>query len=139
MIYLADTNVWLERLLQQDKAGEVEQFLTAIPSEKIAISDFALHSIGVILAHLKKPDVFFSFVTDVFVRGDVQMVSLSSTEHLELSRSLKERSLDFDDAYQYLISTKYQLTLVSFDKDFKKADIPVLEPLEALEDFNKRL
>ncbi len=131
MIYLADTNVWLERLLQQDKAGEVEQFLTAIPSEKIAISDFALHSIGVILAHLKKPDVF--------VRGDVQMVSLSSTEHLELSRSLKERSLDFDDAYQYLISTKYQLTLVSFDKDFKKADIPVLEPLEALEDFNKRL
>lgn len=139
MIYLADTNIWLERLLQQDRANEVEQFFSVIPSDKIAISDFALHSIGVILSHLKKPEVFFSFITDVFGRGDVQMVSLNASEHLELSKPLKELALDFDDAYQYLIANKYQLTLVTFDKDFNKADIPVMGPLEALQDFKKRL
>jgi len=31
-------------------------------------------------------------------------------------------NLDFDDAYQYTIAGKYDLTIVSFDADFDRTD-----------------
>lgn len=46
MKYLIDTTIWLELLLKQEKAEEVSIFLDKIETEEIAISDFALHSIG---------------------------------------------------------------------------------------------
>lgn len=46
VIFLLDTNIWLERLLEQEKSDEVNEFLRTIPSENISISDFSLHSIG---------------------------------------------------------------------------------------------
>lgn len=52
-MYLVDTNIWLERLLDQARSEEVGQFLAHIPSEQIFISDFAFHSIGVVLGRLK--------------------------------------------------------------------------------------
>ena len=48
-MYLVDTNVWLERLLDQERSEEVGQFLTEIAPDELAVSDFTLHSIGVIL------------------------------------------------------------------------------------------
>lgn len=45
-MYLVDTNIWLERLLDQTRSDEVRQFLDATPSEHLFISDFSLHSIG---------------------------------------------------------------------------------------------
>ena len=44
-MYLVDTNVWLERLMDQTKANEVRQFLDNIPSEHLFITDFSFHSI----------------------------------------------------------------------------------------------
>jgi len=31
-------------------------------------------------------------------------------------------NLDFDDAYQYAIAEKYDLTIVSFDRDFDRTE-----------------
>lgn len=31
---------------------------------------------------------------------------------------MEQQNLDYDDAYQYTIAKKYNLTLVSFDSDF---------------------
>ena len=45
-MYLVDTNVWLERLLDQTRSAEVGQFLGAIASDELLMSDFTLHSIG---------------------------------------------------------------------------------------------
>ena len=47
-MYLLDTNIWLERLLDQERTEEVGQVLTQLPSDEIAITDFSFHSIGVI-------------------------------------------------------------------------------------------
>ncbi len=44
-MYLLDTNIWLERLLNQARTAEVEQFLNQISAEQIFITDFTLHSI----------------------------------------------------------------------------------------------
>jgi len=61
-MYLIDTNIWLELLLQQDKAGEVSSFFQAVDASSLAITDFTLYSIGIILTRLKKYDVFDDFV-----------------------------------------------------------------------------
>ena len=38
-VYLIDTNIWLERLLDQQLASIVGEFLATIPSEQLAMSD----------------------------------------------------------------------------------------------------
>ena len=38
-MYLVDTNIWLERLLDQARSGEVGHFLNHIPSERLFITD----------------------------------------------------------------------------------------------------
>lgn len=41
--------------------------------------------------------------------------------------------LDFDDAYQYAVAEKHNLTLVSFDKDFDRTERGRKTPAEILE------
>jgi uncharacterized protein len=139
MIFLVDTNIWLERLLQQDKSDEVQLFLENVPSYNLAISDFTLHSIGVILFRLKKEETFNTFVSDIFVNEDVQLFSLNGLEHEELLSPVKKFSLDFDDAYQYVITKKYELQLVTFDKDFNQTDILAMTPLPAIKEFKNKI
>ena len=43
-MYLVDTNIWLERLLEQARAEEVGRFLAQIPSDQLFITDFSFHS-----------------------------------------------------------------------------------------------
>jgi hypothetical protein len=44
----------------------------------------------------------------------------------------KKFRVDFDDAYQYSVARKYQITLVSFDKDFDRTDITRRTPAEII-------
>jgi len=45
-VYLVDTNIWLERLLDQAGSEEVGQFLQRVSNDRLYLSDFTLHSIG---------------------------------------------------------------------------------------------
>ena len=60
-MYLIDTNIWLELLLDQEKAQEVHKFFESIESHLLAITEFSLYSIGIILTRLKKHLVFEDF------------------------------------------------------------------------------
>jgi hypothetical protein len=40
-MYLVDTNIWLERLLEQDRSEEVERFLDQVPSDQLLMTDFS--------------------------------------------------------------------------------------------------
>lgn len=102
--YLVDTNIWLERLLDQEKSDIVYTFLNSIPKSQIFISDFTLHSIGVILTKLKKPDTFDKFVRDIFINGQIEQVTLDSNDFIDLTENVKNFNLDFDDAYQLTAS-----------------------------------
>jgi hypothetical protein len=53
-MFLVDTNVWLESLLQHQNAPEVKAFLDHTPSHLLSITDFTFHSLGIILTRLKK-------------------------------------------------------------------------------------
>lgn len=61
---LVDTNIWLERLLDQVNSGEVAQFLDRTPPQQIFITDFAFHSIGVVMSRLDRAEDFLRFTRD---------------------------------------------------------------------------
>lgn len=76
-MYLVDTNIWLELLLDQERAEEVRKFLEKVHPSALHISQFTLYSIGIILLKLKKPELFLSFVEDTLLDG-VRVIGLNS-------------------------------------------------------------
>jgi predicted nucleic acid-binding protein len=140
-MYLVDTNIWLERLLGQAKSEEVGEFLDRTPTNQLFITDFAFHSIGVILTRLKRKAALLDFVQDVFVEGEVALVSLKPEATQDLVDAIDRYHLDFDDAYQYVAAEKSGLVLVSFDSDLDKtpngrktpAEIPAASAISDVE------
>ena len=122
MKYLVDTNIWLEILLDQEKSEVCSTFLKNTSSNLLAISDFSLHSILLILTKFKKFEQATLFLEDL-VNSEIDVLYVDYTDMEEILKIIKEHNLDFDDAYQYFLTKKYNLTLVSFDKDFDKTDI----------------
>lgn len=129
-MYLIDTNIWLERLLDQEKSTDVGRFLETVSSSQMIISDFSLHSIGVILSRLNKHDVYATFVDDVLLQGGVSLRTVPLASIRRMVEVMKSFTLDFDDAYQYVVAELAQATIVSFDKDFDKTDLIRKTPLE---------
>jgi len=133
-LYLIDTNVWLERLLGQEKANEVGIFLDKIPSDQLYISDFSFHSIGIILSKLDRVHEFVKFIDDIFINGSVEIVNLNPEDiRKSVVPSIEKFKLDFDDAYQYIAAEKYQLQMISFDTDFDQTDIRRKTPAEIVD------
>ena len=121
-MYLVDTNVWLERLLDQEKSCEVGCFLDQISSDQLFITDFSFHSIGIILSRLNRLDTFLQFVRDAFIDGDVSIICLGPEDMAKVVDAMQRFNLDFDDAYQYAVAERYGLTIISFDVDFDRTE-----------------
>ena len=123
-MFLVDTNIFLEILLKQDKNNICKAFLDENIS-LINISDFTLHSIGVILFRHNEEKLFSKFISDTL--PETCLISLPRNGYEEVTQIKEEYNLDFDDSYQYCICKKYDLQLVTMDQDFKKAkDIEVV-------------
>jgi hypothetical protein len=132
-MYLVDTNVWLERLLDQTRSDEVGYFLEHTLSEHFYITDFAFHSIGVILSRLNRMEVLLRFVQDAFIDGAIALIHLDPGDTERLAHVTEQFNLDFDDAYQYVAAEKYDLALVSFDSDFDHTERGRKTPAEVLQ------
>jgi predicted nucleic acid-binding protein len=117
MNYLVDTNVFLEILLNQNGRRKCETFLQG---EKGAawISDFTLHSIGVLLFRQKRPELFDKFTADTL--PGLTILSLSETGYSRLAEVNKRYGLDFDDAYQFSVARENNLAVATQDKDFQR-------------------
>lgn len=131
-MYLVDTNVWLERLLDQEKSEEVGRFLDRTPSDRVFMTDFAFHSIALAMHRLKKSDVLLAFVRDAFVDGNVRLVHLRPEDTVQILAAVESFRLDFDDAYQYVAAENRDLTLVSLDSDFDRTERGRTVPTEAV-------
>lgn len=123
LVYLVDTNVWLEMLLEQEKAEEVRRFFAGTDSDQLAISDFSLYSIAIILTRMKKDEVFRDFLLDVVEESAMVVIRLDPTGLHQILDVRRSRRLDFDDAYQYVAAERGDLTLISFDSDFDSTPI----------------
>lgn len=131
-MYLIDTNIWLERLLGQEKSDEVGIFLDRMPSNQLFITDFSFHSIGVVMGRLNRMNAFLNFINDIFIYGAVSIIRLDPEDMLRLAQVMELFKLDFDDAYQYTVAEKCVLTLVSFDGDFDNTELGRRKPHEVV-------
>ena len=113
LIFLVDTNVWLELLLAQEKAEEVKEFLQTVEAASLAISEFSLYSIGIILSRFKKDELFKEFLSDTIEEAKVVRICLKVKELKEIPSIRQQYKLDFDDAYQYH-RDKIQLSISQF-------------------------
>ena len=132
MMYLVDSNIWLELLLEQERAEEVAQFLQIVGTDELWITEFTIYSIGIILTRLKKDDIFEDFLSDVLEDSGIKRVCLSVSDLKQVIRVGRKFHLDFDDAYQYVAAEKNDLCLVSFDADFDRSEIRRKTPSEIL-------
>lgn len=126
--FLVDTNIWLERLLDQEKSDVVQRFLKKVPLSFMYVSDFSMHSIGVILTRLNKLSIYEKFTEDLFLNGQIKQLSLEPDDVSKLILNIKKNNLDFDDAYQVTVSEKFNLTVITFDKDFNVKNIRSKSP-----------
>jgi uncharacterized protein len=118
MKYLLDTNIFLEILLAQTKEQVCKDFIQQNIAD-CALTDFSLHSIGVITFRQKKPDLFEQFCSEVL--GHMALLSLPPVLFKILSEA-HQHGLDFDDAYQFAASKANLLTIVTMDADFKRVE-----------------
>jgi len=130
--YLVDTNIWLERLLEQEKSEIAARFLNLTPPQNLFISDFSLHSIGLILSKLGRSEILEQFIKDLFIDAQIELLTTEPLDLLDVSSNIRTYELDFDDAYQLTVAHKYELTIVTFDKDFNVPGIRKKSPEEAL-------
>jgi len=117
--YLIDTNIFLEILLGQERKEKCKDYLNS-KLGKIYISDFSLHSIGVILFKLDKQDKFDLFLEDLLPR--IEHIGLPLIDYKNVKKNSRKYKLDFDDAYQTSIAESFGLTISTIDKDYKKVD-----------------
>jgi len=129
-VFLVDTNVFLEVLLEQQRAEEAREFLLNAPADSLHISDFSLYSIGIILVRRHLPETFRLFLQDV--EAGMHLVRLNLAELDILPEVAQNLNLDFDDAYQYVLAERRGLHLVSFDADFDSTPLGRVTPAVAL-------
>ena len=135
-MFLLDTNIWLERLLGQRQAEVVAELLDHLSPSDMCMTDFTLHSIGVICNRLKQRDTFVRFVDDVLINSDVLLVSIPANKMKRVVEIMDRFGMDFDDAYQYVAAELEKATIVSFDKDFDKTEQGRLTPMQVLKRRN---
>jgi predicted nucleic acid-binding protein len=117
MPYLFDTNIFLEILLDQDKKNKAKKILSD-NIDQLYISDFSLHSIGVILLKQKKFKIFNAFLSDIIPHATI--LGLPKNSYSDLNIFSEKYSMDFDDSYQVIIANEYNLDVLTMDKDFQR-------------------
>lgn len=65
MRLLIDTNVFLEIILEQQGADEAKELLANTRDHEFFMSDYSLHSIGLLLFRRRQHDVFQKFLEDI--------------------------------------------------------------------------
>jgi uncharacterized protein len=116
-MFLADTNIFLEVLLAGDNSETCKTFLLKNIG-RIHISDFSLHSIGVILFRQRQEMVFNDFYEDI--SANAHIISLPKECYVKLPEIKQRFNLDFDDAYQFQVARDLNLAIVTMDKDFNR-------------------
>lgn len=131
-MYLLDTSIILELLLDQERADEVERFFRQTQARRLHLTEFTLYSLGVILIRRKQHDIFLQALEDLLRAGGLRLVRLLVSDMKAVADASRRFNLDFDDAYQYAAAEKRNLEIVSFDGDFDRTPRGRKTPAEIL-------
>ena len=120
MRLLIDTNIFLELILEQERGIEARNLLGKTEDHDFFLTDYSLHSIGLLLFGLRRHHFFQEFLDDMLIRAGTGLISLTVEDMASVIQAARQYNLDFDDAYQYTAAAKNNLTLVSFYADFDR-------------------
>lgn len=76
-MYLLDTNIFLEYMLHRSRVDEVRDFFLRADISALCMSDFSLHTIGVIFIREHKFREFLTFVNEDIIASDLRIRSLA--------------------------------------------------------------
>lgn len=122
MRLLVDTNIFLEIILEQEKAEAAKDLLAKTREHEFFVSDYSVHSIGLLLFRRNQHEVFQKFLHDITVNAGVTIVAVQGNEMAAIADVARKFRLDFDDSYQYVAAERRGLTIVSFDSDFDRTE-----------------
>ena len=115
-MYLLDTNIILELLLDQEKADEVEQFMRSTRPDSLNLSEFSLYSLGIALLSRGMYDTFLQSVDDLLIAGRARLLRIGVWDMQSLVTAVR----------------KFSLAIVSFDNDFDRAELGRKTPAEVI-------
>jgi predicted nucleic acid-binding protein len=92
------------------------------------MTDFSLHTLGVIYLREQKADDLLTFVNEDILASGIRVLSLNPGEFSKIADASTRFQLDFDDAYQYAVAALHNLTIVSYDRDFDRTEKGRKEP-----------
>ena len=127
-MFLLDTNIFLEWMLNRERADDVQALLERVDPSELAISDFSLFSIGIIYARHGRFREYLTFLDRDILEKGIRVMPLPLESHGIMVEAAEKYRLDFDDAYQYALASLYGLRLVSFDHHFDRIEGGRLEP-----------
>jgi predicted nucleic acid-binding protein len=119
---LADTNIFLEVILRQERVSLCESILRE-REKRIAISDFSLHSMGIYLFRTNREHAFLDFLNDI--DGLVTILGLELKDYPKIYANRKRHNLDYDDSYQLTVAENFGIELLTLDKDFRGVESPI--------------
>lgn len=132
-MFLVDTNIFLEILLEQNNSEECEKFLewsykNGIP---LACTHFSIHAIEAMLSIRNKFQEIEDFLQNLENMPNLQVYATTIEEEKQIIKIARKIKLDFDDALQYFVAKKTGASnIVSFDSHFDKTSIKRKTPKE---------
>lgn len=132
MRLLLDTNIFLEIILDQEQSASARALLSNPTGAELYVSDFSIHSIGVVLFRKGRHEAFDRFMSDMVQSRRMLVARLLIDDLTTVSEFAQSMSLDFDDAYQAVVASKHGLDVVSFDKDFDRTTLRRWTPSQVL-------
>ncbi|MEM0268877.1 MAG: PIN domain-containing protein [Candidatus Korarchaeum sp.] len=131
---LVDTNIFLELMLNQERADDCERFLAMISRGEMegVVTKFSVHAIEAIVNDSR---ILRTFLRNLMNSIGLLVYETSLEDEIAASLLMDRLGLDFDDSLQYYVAEKLGVeAIVSFDRHFDGLGIPRKEP----SDFLKR-
>lgn len=128
-----DMNIWLEVLLDQERADECEDFLRLVANGEVTgyITDFTVHGIVVVLERRGRKQQIKDFLLSLIGFSGLTLIHATLADQVEIAEFAERMGLTYDDAYQAFFAQRLGVPIVSFDMDFDGI-VERLEPSQIL-------
>lgn len=113
----------------------MQSLLNEVPRSNLFVSDFRLHSIGVVMSRFGQIEGYVAFVDGLGIGVSMGILRIPVTALKDVANACASHGLDFDDAYQYTVAEQNGIGLVSLDSDFDRTPRGRLTPAAALQHF----
>ena len=139
MQFLIDTNCWMALVRNREHALDVRDLLLNVPASSIFITDYAAHTLIILLRRHQLLDGLEAFIATSGIGSKVALIDISPSGFGRIVWAINTLGLDVDDAYQHVAAELFGLKLVSLDTYFDKTPNGRLTPAAALKLFNEAL